>query len=638
MRNNNHHNYKSLFVACLAMTFFSLPAVVSASGSDMGLTFAAMRENYLNSSWCQQNIPRSVGRLRGMHVVSEEVVERTFRTTRACLYVLRELQRNILNRVDKDFLETSGQYPVVSLAAATRGDKNFDGIVHRGLLFHEVTLPGSDVKERVDHWNEILRSHYFGELTEQWKKMLLIARRRQNVRMLKIDFTALFEEFERNYITDANDSFFASTSLRRIFEVLVDSKTHIASLSDNDSIFHAESDPIGGVGALLWSRSGKLVIGDLNPGGAAELAGLRSCDIVETIDGEPVNMESGFRDVVRRIRGEKGTEVKIGVRRGDYDIEVPIKRDHHSTPFLRTMIQRGLVGDDPESLTLMIKMDAFYGQALTEGNGSRGGVAFDIYDQLVTIKKDYGRLDQVLIDLTTNGGGLLKEALMLADMFLPTGKYILGVRDLDNGQPRYYRTRGPAVYDGPLVLLMGRDSASASEVLAGALVAYGRAIVVGERSYGKGSVQVMRQSTVQSQRDVEVIESQLSVRLPTDFLHDWGLTRTIQRFYHPIGVANQGQGIDPHFKREWYEGLGVLDVASSQLRSFNPVASGSRLVRNIPSLEMKACVLEKEAQYQQQLLTDPHDLGIYACDRRTAAALASLECQSLVDAPRTYQE
>ena len=148
----------------------------------------------------------------------------------------------------------------------------------------------------------------------------------------------------------------------------------------------------------------------------------------------------------------------------------------------------------------------------------------------------------------------------------------------------------------------------------------------------------MRQSTVQSQRDVEVIESQLSVRLPTDFLHDWGLTRTIQRFYHPIGVANQGQGIDPHFKREWYEGLGVLDVASSQLRSFNPVASGSRLVRNIPSLEMKACVLEKEAQYQQQLLTDPHDLGIYACDRRTAAALASLECQSLVDAPRTYQE
>ena len=77
--------------------------------------------------------------------------------------------------------------------------------------------------------------------------------------------------------------------------------------------------------------------------------------------------ESGFRDVVRRIRGEKGTEVKIGVRRGDYDLEVPIKRDHHSTPFLRTMIQRGLVGDDPESLTLMIKMDAFYGQDLTEG-------------------------------------------------------------------------------------------------------------------------------------------------------------------------------------------------------------------------------------------------------------------------------
>ncbi|MCK5075385.1 MAG: PDZ domain-containing protein, partial [Calditrichia bacterium] len=242
-----------------------------------------------------------------------------------------------------------------------------------------------------------------------------------------------------------------------------------------------------GIGASLSQEDGYTKVNSIIPGSASYRQGeLKQEDIILKVaqgEEEPVDVvDMPLREVVKLIRGKKGTEVCLTVRKPDMNIVViPIIRDE-------------------------VVLEETYAKAVTiKNNGKKIG-----YIQLLNFYRDFSdnkarnatsdiraaiehmdNVDGLVLDLRNNGGGALPDAIDIAGLFIETGP-IVQVRE-KNGRKKVYRDNDPAVYHtGPLIILINQFSASASEILAAALQDYGRAVIVGSpHTYGKGTVQVM---------------------------------------------------------------------------------------------------------------------------------------------------
>ncbi|PLX86137.1 MAG: tail-specific protease [Desulfuromonas sp.] len=293
-----------------------------------------------------------------------------------------------------------------------------------------------------------------------------------------------------------------------------------------------------GIGATLREEDGYIKVVSIIPGSAASRQGqLHAEDIIVMVaqgQEEPVDItDTRLRDAVSLIRGKKGTEVRLTVKHPDGTRAViAIVRD---VVQIEETFAKGLTIEDEETGERVgyIKIPTFYRDFSGTQNGGTGRNVTD--DVQAELKKMMGEgIEGLILDLRNNGGGALTDAVSITGLFIKSGP-VVQVKQSD-GKIKVLKDRDPTiVYDGPLVVLVNKFSASASEILAGALQDYGRAVVIGgEHTHGKGTVQSM-------------IDLNRSVPFPNMVKYKplGAMKVTIQKFYRVSGESTQYRGIVP---------------------------------------------------------------------------------------------
>jgi carboxyl-terminal processing protease len=298
-----------------------------------------------------------------------------------------------------------------------------------------------------------------------------------------------------------------------------------------------------GIGASLRSEDGYAVVTEIVPGQAADRDGrLQPEDKIIGIEknGEVIDLvEKKLNDVVRYIRGPKGTKVRLVVQpegnkeKRVYELtreKINLQEQHAKSKIALVKAPNG------RELKLgIISLPAFYGDtgALLRGDADAVSATSDCRRFLSEFRAK--GVDAVLVDLRGNGGGLLDEAKTLSGLFIDTGPVVqvreaFGIKHLDDDD------EGTA-WDGPLVVLIDKTSASASEIFAGVIKDYGRGLIIGDSStFGKGTVQ-----------QIVLISDHVRRRGPQSAQPNRGaLKLTIQQFYRANGESTQINGVSPH--------------------------------------------------------------------------------------------
>jgi len=312
---------------------------------------------------------------------------------------------------------------------------------------------------------------------------------------------------------------------------LYDPHTSYFSPRTTDNFQINMSLSLEGIGAELTTEDEYTKISRIIPGGPADLQGiLKARDKIISVGQSANDMVDviGWRldDVVQLIRGDKDSTVWLEVLSGGSDSTdsskiVTIVRDKVKLEDKSVQSKIINVQQDGVDLTLgVIEIPAFYMdfEAYRQRDPNYKSTTRDVYKLLMEMRKE--KVDGIVLDLRNNGGGSLHEATMLTDLFINPGP-VVQIRNAYQQVSRDQRATMPAAYNGPMVVLINRLSASASEIFAGALQDYGRAIIVGSQSFGKGTVQ-----------DVTGLSS-------------GQLKLTISKFYRVSGDSTQHRGVLP---------------------------------------------------------------------------------------------
>lgn len=293
-----------------------------------------------------------------------------------------------------------------------------------------------------------------------------------------------------------------------------------------------------GIGALLRSENGQTIVSEVVPGGAAAKDGrLKPNDKIVGVgqgDDKFVDVQDmKLRDVVQLIRGRKGTKVQLKVVPAEkveplvYNLTRQ-KIELKSQEARGDVVEEGKKGDGTAYRIGVIDLPSFYADmaAARAGHGGKSAT-----EDVRKILNDFNakKVDVVVLDLRHNGGGSLTEALALTGLFIDRGP-VVQVKGSDGRAKRKDDPEAGVVYGGPLVVLTSRFSASASEILAGALQDYGRALIVGDKAtHGKGTVQVVLD-----------LGDALQTNPPPKL---GALKLTIQQFYRVNGDSTQDRGV-----------------------------------------------------------------------------------------------
>lgn len=284
-------------------------------------------------------------------------------------------------------------------------------------------------------------------------------------------FTRLLSILEENYATEVDSDEVIYGAIDGMLRTL-DPHTRFFKPQDFTQLREDQRGKYYGLGITVTSRFGRVMV--VSPpfvGSPAEKVGLRVGDVISHVNGKPTQGLE-LNEVVSRLKGPKGTSVNITLVRPGVDepLELTVIRDEISKYTINNSFRiRPAIG--------YIKIDNF---AETTGAELR-----EALKQL-----DYKSLEGLILDLRNNPGGLLQEAIEVSELFLQKGQMIVETRGRTRGSNRPYgsqRLNEEHLY--PLVVLINRQSASASEIVAGAIQDHDRGLIVGETSFGKGLVQ-----------------------------------------------------------------------------------------------------------------------------------------------------
>lgn len=311
---------------------------------------------------------------------------------------------------------------------------------------------------------------------------------------------------------------------------LYDPHTSYLSPRTNENFKINMSLSLTGIGAELTTEDDYTKVSRLIPGGPADLQGVLKAEdkIVGVGQAEkPIVDVIGWRidEVVELIRGEKDTKVRLEL--------IPSKGDSSNTKTI-TIVRDKVKLEDKSAQSTILEIDlngeafklgvidipAFYMdfEAYRARDPEFKSTTRDVYNLVEELTE--ANVDGIVLDLRNNGGGSLYEATSLTDLFIDYGP-VVQIRDAEQKVYRNHRASRRAAYRGPLIVMINRLSASASEIFAGALQDYGRALIVGTQSFGKGTVQ-----------DVTALsEGQLKM--------------TISKFYRVSGDSTQHRGVIP---------------------------------------------------------------------------------------------
>jgi carboxyl-terminal processing protease len=302
-----------------------------------------------------------------------------------------------------------------------------------------------------------------------------------------------------------------------------------------------------GIGAVLGiDDDGFCVIKEVVPGGPADLSGLIKANdkitIVQQPNAEPVDIVGmKLRRIVEMIRGKKATQVVLTIQTPEpggssKTKQVTIIRDVIKLNSARATasIYEVPAADGVITPVGVIGFNSFYGPSddSTDSTTSQSSLTSDVAELIGKLQKS--GIKALVIDLRHNGGGFLSEAVSLTGLFIGKGP-VVQVKDSQGRLMVDNNTETPLSYDGPLAVLTSRFSASASEIFAGALQNYGRAVIVGDSStHGKGSVQQVYEMKDYIPRFTKTKENRTGAA-----------KLTVQKYYLPSGASTQNKGVIP---------------------------------------------------------------------------------------------
>jgi len=325
------------------------------------------------------------------------------------------------------------------------------------------------------------------------------------------------------------------------FTQAIDPHTNYLSPVTSDNFKIDMSLSLEGIGARLQTEDDYTKVAEIIPGGPADKSGLLKADdkIIGVAQGEDGEFEDiiGWRitDAVKLIRGAKGTLVRLQILKSGSDlnakpIEISLIREKVK---LEDQAAKGsvleIMNDEKPFRIGVIDIPKFYNdfEGQRNGDGNYKSTTKDVKNILDSLKSE--NVDGVIIDLREDGGGSLQEAIELTGLFIKNGPVV----QVKNSEGNIDIAKDPdpsIVYDGPLAVLVNRFSASASEIFSGAIQDYGRGLIIGEQTYGKG--------TVQNLIDLNRLSSQKNLNLGQVKL-------TIAKYYRVNGGSTQNLGVVP---------------------------------------------------------------------------------------------
>lgn len=330
----------------------------------------------------------------------------------------------------------------------------------------------------------------------------------------------VFNIIDQKYVEDVNKPDLLLNALSGMVESLDPYSKYL-----NKSDFEDFNDNIKGsnvgIGVIIEKDEKGLKIGTVLKDSPAEKAGLETNDVIIKVgDYYIIDKYKNPLESVKDIKGEIGTEVILTIHKNNNKIEeVKILRDKFTVPSTKVSLLNKEYGH--------IYISSF--QEKTKD---------DLLESFKLLEKSKKNLKGYIIDLRSNPGGLLSSAIDISDLFLKTGTIVTTKGRLIEDHDEYYANDGDILNDKPIVVLINSGTASAAEILAGALQDNKRAVVVGQTSYGKGSVQTLFPL---SGNDGDVLKL------------------TIARYYTPNGRSIQAEGISPDIFIERVKKIDLYD-------------------------------------------------------------------------------
>ena len=316
-------------------------------------------------------------------------------------------------------------------------------------------------------------------------------------------FGEIMERTKSSYVEEVSDKQLVEAAINGMLTSL---DPHSSYLTEEDFRYMNEQTKgkFGGLGIEVTMENGVVKVVSPIDDTPASKAGIKAGDYITDIDGESV-IGLTLNEAVSKLRGKVGTRVKITIRRiNEKPFDVTLKRDEIKVQAVKSEIKN----DD----ILYIRISAF-----------NEDIDKDIEKAVEKAQKELkNKLAGIVIDVRNNPGGLLDQAVGVSDLFLERGEIVSTRSRNEEDTIKYSATAGDIANGLPIVVMINEGSASASEIVAGALQDHHRAVILGEKSFGKGSVQTVLQ-----------LRNNAAMRITT------------ARYYTPSGRSIQAKGIEP---------------------------------------------------------------------------------------------
>lgn len=317
-------------------------------------------------------------------------------------------------------------------------------------------------------------------------------------------FHQVYQMITTEYVDEPDNKKLFYGAIRGMIESLGDPFTRFLDEEASSELQEMTTGKFVGIGVEIAVRDGEIVVVSPIDNSPAMKAGIESGDIITKVNNESIR-DKNLNEIIKNIKGLPGTKVSISIKREGFNEEISYE------------IERAPIKIESTEYAIINEYKTGYLRIKTFGSDTTP----DVKKALELFRAQ--KINRLVLDLRFNPGGLLTAAVDISDFFLDKDTVIVSTKGRgENAKEQVFKAANPMYYSGEVIILVNRGSASASEILSGALKDNKRAILAGEKTFGKGSVQ----KTYSLDREL-------------------GIALTIAKYYTPSGAMIHGKGIMP---------------------------------------------------------------------------------------------